>query len=195
MNAVAMPDKPRTQAPAGIDAETLEQWLWDGSAVLIDVREAFEFAEERIPGATHVPLSSLDAAALPGRFPGKRLVFQCKAGSRSAQALKAADVAGVPAFQLAGGIDAWKAAGRATVAPQGGPRLPIMRQVQLIAGSLVLVGTVLGVLISPWALVIPAFVGTGLAFAGASGWCGLAMLLAVMPWNRSLAAGARSCSR
>jgi hypothetical protein len=62
--------------------------------------------------------------------------------------------------------------------------MPIMRQVQMIAGSLVLVGVVAGVLATPWALALSAFVGGGLLFAGASGWCGMAKLLGRMPWNR-----------
>ena len=58
-----------------------------------------------------------------------------------------------------------------------------MRQVQIVAGSLVALGVALGVLVSPWMLILPAFVGCGLVFAGVSGWCGMARLLAVMPWN------------
>jgi hypothetical protein len=48
----------------------------------------------------------------------------------------------------------------------------------------VLVGVVAGVLATPWALALSAFVGGGLLFAGASGWCGMAKLLGRMPWNR-----------
>ncbi len=66
----------------------------------------------------------------------------------------------------------------------GAPRLPVMRQVQIAAGSLVVLGVALGVLASPWFLILPAFVGCGLVFAGATGWCGMARLLGAMPWNR-----------
>jgi hypothetical protein len=59
-----------------------------------------------------------------------------------------------------------------------------MRQVQIEAGSLVLLGIVLGVWVAPAFLGLSAFVGAGLAFAGLSGWCGVARLLALMPWNR-----------
>ena len=64
-----------------------------------------------------------------------------------------------------------------------------MRQVQITAGSLVLIGLLAGVLASPWALILSGFVGAGLVFAGASGWCGMAVLLARMPWNRVTPAG------
>jgi hypothetical protein len=67
----------------------------------------------------------------------------------------------------------------------GGRRLPdLMRQVQMTAGSLVVLGTALGAAVSPWFLVLPGFVGAGLVFARATGICGMAMLLARMPWNR-----------
>jgi hypothetical protein len=62
-----------------------------------------------------------------------------------------------------------------------------MRQVQIAAGSLVLLGTVLGALISPAWLVLSGFVGTGLIFAGISNTCSMALLLARMPWNQGQA--------
>jgi len=61
-----------------------------------------------------------------------------------------------------------------------------MRQVQITAGSLVVLGIVLAVLYSPWFMALSAFVGAGLVFAGVSGFCGMANLLAFMPWNRPL---------
>jgi hypothetical protein len=59
-----------------------------------------------------------------------------------------------------------------------------MRQVQIGAGTLVLLGVVLGFAVSPIAYGLSAFVGAGLLVAGTTGWCGMAKLLAVMPWNR-----------
>jgi len=59
-----------------------------------------------------------------------------------------------------------------------------MRQVQIAAGALVLCGTLAGTLFNPMFCVIPAFTGTGLIFAGITGICGMAKLLAIMPWNR-----------
>ncbi len=64
-----------------------------------------------------------------------------------------------------------------------------MRQVQITAGSLVVIGVVLGLVVTPGFLAIPAFIGSGLVFAGASGWCGMAKLLARMPWNRVRSTG------
>jgi rhodanese-related sulfurtransferase len=92
-----------------------------------------------------------------------------------------------PAYQLEGGLDAWRAAGLPLVENTGAP-LEIMRQVQITAGSLVVLGVILGLAVHPGFFGLAAFVGAGLVFAGTSGWCGMAKLLAVLPWNRSAAA-------
>jgi len=62
--------------------------------------------------------------------------------------------------------------------------LDVMRQVQVTAGSLVLIGVLLGAFLNPWFLILSGFVGSGLMFAGLSGWCGMAKLLGNMPWNK-----------
>ena len=166
----------------------LSQWLADGQAVLIDVREDFEHAAEHIRGARHSPLSKFDPQSLRSAHAGRRLVFYCRSGKRAADAVRRYCAAGGEAFCLAGGIEGWKAAGQTTVRPAGAPRIDVMRQVQMTAGALVLLGVVLGVWVWPWFLALSAFLGAGLVFAGASGWCGMAMLLARMPWNRAAAA-------
>jgi hypothetical protein len=56
--------------------------------------------------------------------------------------------------------------------------------VQIAAGSLVLLGVVLGLLWRPEFYALSAFIGVGLLFAGITGWCGMARLLELMPWNR-----------
>lgn len=171
--------------PVNLTPDQLKQLLDSNQCVLVDVREDAERNEERIPGSIAMPLSRFDAQALRREHPDARLVFHCKAGGRSTKACaQIAEQLPAPAEHLAGGIDAWKAAGLQTVKPEGAPRIPIMRQVLLAAGSLVALGTLLS-LVSPWFLIIPGFVGAGLMVAGATGWCGMAMLLGKMPWNRS----------
>jgi rhodanese-related sulfurtransferase len=82
-------------------------------AVLIDVREPAEFEAERIAGAQLFPLSTLDPNQLPKDVP---LIFHCGIGKRSALALARAQAAGLPQdAHLAGGLQAWKAAGLPTV--------------------------------------------------------------------------------
>ncbi len=87
------------------------------------------------------------------------------------------------AYILEGGLDAWKRAGLPVQIDPGQP-LELSRQVQIVAGGLVLAGTIAGAWLSPWFLLLPGFVGAGLVFAGLSGFCGLARVLMRMPWNR-----------
>ena len=166
----------------------LRAWLGRGDTVLIDVREDFEHAQERIDGAEHKPLGTLDPERIRAAHEGERIVFHCRTGKRSAEAAERLLALGAPAFHLAGGIEAWKAEGEPVTRPPGGPPIPIMRQVQIAAGSLVAIGVALGLTLSQWWLALPAFVGCGLVFAGVSGWCGMAKLLSRMPWNTPTAA-------
>lgn len=155
------------------------------SAVLIDIREADEFARRRVKEAVSRPLSQFDQA--PRFDPTQVVIFACRSGMRTAanvERLKGA-VDG-PAYILDGGLDAWAAAGLPVEEDRKAP-LEIMRQVQIAAGLLVLVGIGLGMTVSPAFLGVSAFVGAGLAVAGVTGFCGLARLFALMPWNRRAA--------
>ena len=162
--------------------------LIDQGAVLVDIREADEHMRERVPGARHNPLSRLSPVEAP---PGAAVIFHCRSGARtSANASRLVDAAGCDAYLLEGGIDAWKRAGLPLATPpKGAPRQPIeiMRQVQITAGSLVLLGVILGFTVSPKFFALSGFIGAGLTFAGISGWCGMAKVLALMPWNRAAA--------
>jgi len=192
---------PAVAGAAAVGCAQLERWLAAGGAVLVDVREPFEHAAGRIAGGLSVPLGELSAASLEGALAaasgagaggasppaGRRVVFYCRSGSRSLEAVRRLGVE--RCCHLAGGIQAWKASGRAVERPAGAPAIDVMRQVQVVAGALVAVGVALGWLVTPLALAVPAFVGLGLVFAGATGWCGLARVLALLPWNR--ACGAR----
>jgi len=94
-----------------LDAQEVARLLNEDSIVLVDVREPYEFAAERIAGAVSFPLSQFSVQALPGKK-GKAIVFQCAAGSRSARAVAACQHAGLTHdSHLKGGLQAWKAAG------------------------------------------------------------------------------------
>lgn len=109
-------------------------------------------------------------------------------GARTqANAARLAAVTGAPCYVIEGGIDAWRRDGLEVRADRRQP-LELMRQVQLAAGGLVLLGVVLGFLLGPGFFILSAFVGAGLMLAGATGWCGMARLLRHMPWNRQMAA-------
>lgn len=156
--------------------------LIDQGALLVDIREADEHARQRIPGSRHMPLARLEAV---GDAPA--VIFHCRSGMRTqANAGQLAAAAQCDAYLLEGGIEAWRKAGLPVAEDRKAP-LEIMRQVQIAAGLLVLTGVVLGFAMNPAFFGISAFVGAGLTFAGISGWCGMARLLALMPWNRRAA--------
>src|SRR4029453_16485755 len=113
------------------------------------------------------------------------LVVVCRTGVRATIAAEALGRAGHRSRVLEGGVLAWR--GAKLPLKVGRKRLPVDRQVQLIAGSMVLTGVALGTLVNPWFLSIAAFFGAGLTFAGATGTCGLALVLFKLPWNRPLA--------
>lgn len=170
-----------------ITPEDAAQMLRDG-AMLVDVREADEHVRIRIPGARNLPLSRLDDAEL-AVHQGKPVLFHCRSGARTegnAERL-AAKAGDCEAFVVSGGLDAWKRAGLPVAEDRRQP-IEVMRQVQIAAGSLVLLGVVLGALVSPWFYGLAGFVGAGLVFAGVSGTCAMATILRAMPWNRPLAA-------
>jgi len=106
----------------------------------------------------------------------------CRTGVRATVAAEVLARAGRRPRVLEGGMVAWRRA--RLPMREGRKRLPVDRQVQLIAGTMVLTGVALGVFVNPWFLVIAAFFGAGLTFAGATGTCGLALILLRMPWNR-----------
>jgi rhodanese-related sulfurtransferase len=176
-----------TEMMQSIKALEAKARLASGMAVLVDVREAPEHERERISAAVSMPLSCFDAEALRSTFGDKRapaVIFHCQGGQRTAASAARLGSCGVKSYILEGGLNAWKEAGLGTVIDRTKP-IELQRQVQIAAGSLVLIGLTLSLALSYSLLVIPAFVGSGLVFAGISGWCGMARLLAVMPWNRT----------
>lgn len=169
-----------------IDAATLRRRLDDHTAVLVDIREPSEYAREHILGARLVPIGGFDAHDFD-RDAGAAIVVHCRSGSRTAG--NAGRILGrsfPEVYQLAGGIEAWKAAGLPTHVDRGVP-IDLMRQVQIAAGLLILTGVLLGWLVTPWGFGLAAFVGAGLTFAGATGFCGMARILGLAPWNRRAA--------
>jgi rhodanese-related sulfurtransferase len=156
--------------------------LINEGALLIDVREPDEYARERIPNARLVPLSRLSIPL--DRHEAEQVIFHCRSGARTATASeRLAAAAGGDAYILRGGLDAWKAAGLPVLRDRWRP-IEMMRQVQIAAGSLVVLGVGLGALLHPAFYALSGFVGAGLVFAGTTGTCGMARILALAPWNR-----------
>jgi rhodanese-related sulfurtransferase len=171
-----------------ISPQRAAELMRDG-AVLVDIRERDEFARERIEGARHHAVSILDRDH-PARPGDQVLIFHCKSGNRTSQTahqIARGTPAGIETYILDGGIDAWRKAGLPVIIDRKAP-IPVMRQVQIGAGSLVLLGAVLGATVAPGFYLLSAFVGGGLVFAGVTGFCGMARILENMPWNRRAAA-------
>jgi rhodanese-related sulfurtransferase len=170
-------------AVAKIKPDAAQKLLGQKKALLVDIREPLEYAREHIIGARHVPLSGFDKADFSSEA-DKTAIFCCKSGMRTGANVERILATGFKTvYLLEGGLDAWKKAGLPLHENKKIP-IDIMRQVQITAGSLVLLGTVLGIFVNSVFLAVPAFIGAGLTFAGISGWCGMAKLLNLMPWNR-----------
>lgn len=149
-------------------------------ATLIDIRDKDEHAREHIAVARNRPLGTLtDLGGVKGP-----IIFHCRAGKRTADnAGRLQQATNCEAYILEGGIEGWKQAGLPVVADKSQP-IEINRQVMIAAGSLVLIGVLLGAFVSSGFYVLSGLIGAGLVFAGVSGFCGMAKLLALMPWNR-----------
>lgn len=95
-----------------VPPETVNQWLSDGDAVVIDVREAEELAQARLDGAIHLPMSAFDPDKVPTDT-GKKVVFICALGQRSEQIGMYVVAEGIlaEAYNMAGGLEAWAEAG------------------------------------------------------------------------------------
>ena len=166
-----------------MNATQVQDRLHRGEVLLLDVREPNEYAAERIPGARLYPLSQLDSLPLP--VCDRPIVLSCQSGMRSSRAAAQLRARGLELEELEGGLNAWKQQGYPTEGQAAKAPISIMRQVQIVAGSLVLLGVILGSWIAPGWYILSGFVGAGLTFAGLSGTCMMANLLGAMPWNRS----------
>lgn len=164
-----------------ISAHDLAEQLGSKRISVIDVREPMEYATGHIAGSLNVPLSRLHQADLP-QGP---LVLVCQSGNRSAKGVQTLLKQGHPdpITELQGGLPTWQQAGLPVRKLKNAP-LPLMRQVQIVAGSLLLLGLILSNTVAPAWIILTWFVGAGLTFAGVSGFCGMARLLALMPWNK-----------
>lgn len=158
--------------------------LIDAGAMLVDIRDPDEYAREHIEQARSLPISALPAGIDAGE--ASQVIFHCRSGMRTqSHATALAQAVACEALVLEGGLDAWKKAGLPVRSDKRQP-LELMRQVQLAAGGAVVLGAALGATISPLFHTLSAVVGAGLMLAGVTGFCGLARVLRLMPWNRHL---------
>ncbi|MCW1888220.1 MAG: rhodanese-like domain-containing protein [Candidatus Moranbacteria bacterium] len=149
----------------------------------INVCTPAEYKEKHIPGVRSVPLDEITHHR--SEFESKKTIYvHCRSGKRSQMAIQKLQDLNLEAelVNVEGGIMAWEGAGLVTGKLTA--RMPIMQQVLLVAGILVLIGTLGALYVHKAFIFIALFVGAGLTFAGATGWCGMAALLAKMPWNK-----------
>jgi rhodanese-related sulfurtransferase len=167
-----------------LDPITLREWLAQTDQPrIIDVRTPVEFEAAHIPGSYNVPLHLLrEHTEEIASHLIEEIVLVCRSGVRAQQAEQTLAGTGLSNVHLLiGGITAWQAAG----APvnRGETRWDIERQVRLVAGSLVFL-TVMGGLLLPGLQFLAAAVGAGLAVAAMTNTCAMGMLLAKLPYNR-----------
>ena len=158
---------------------------------LIDIRSADEYRREHIAGAENIMPNDLSQHDLHQ----EQVIFTCLSGMRTQScAGQLAQATGSEVVLLLdGGLNAWKKAQGEVVKNTAEP-LPLMRQVQIVAGSLIVLGVVLGYAVHAGFFLLTGFVGAGLVFAGMTGFCGMAVLLMKMPWNKNSDHTGRSCS-
>jgi rhodanese-related sulfurtransferase len=186
----------KTPAGRSIGVSELQRRLAAGGpALLLDVRTPGEHAAAHVPGTKLIPLDELDAAILCRErgADGTPVYVLCQSGGRAKRAIEKLERAGVQGCVLVeGGTQAWIDAGL-PVARGESRVLPLMRQVQITVGFFSAVGAALAVFVDAKFALIPLVVGCGLLFAGLTGFCGLAMLLAKMPWNKAPNCDSTSC--
>ena len=184
------------QTETSISPRELQRRLAAGqSARLLDVRTPGEHAAAHVPGVELLPLDELDAAAFCRERggDGSPVYVLCQSGDRARRAIAKLERAGAQGCVLVeGGTQAWIDAGLPV--NRGASRvLPLMRQVQVTVGFLSAAGAALALTVNAWFALIPLVMGCGLLFAGLTGFCGLALLLAKMPWNKTSTCASASC--
>jgi rhodanese-related sulfurtransferase len=164
------------------------------AALLLDVRTPAEFEESHIEGAVLHPLHELHPGHVEKLLHNKVACFIiCGSGNRAQQAAVKLAAAGITSLRvLEGGMKAWRQQGLPVIS--GKKTISLERQVRIAAGTLVVMGAALALFVNPVWVALCAFVGAGLVFAGITDTCGLALILAKMPWNnRTRACGTKYC--
>jgi len=158
--------------------------LFINQSTVIDVRTPGEFNAAHVNGAQLQPLDQLDATSFCETYGTENPVYLlCQSGKRATVAAERLISAGhKDVFVVEGGTLAAIDAGLDINYGKGA--ISIERQVRIAAGLLVLCGTLAGVFLHSAFLIVPGFVGAGLAFAGITNTCGMAMVLGKCPWNQ-----------
>ncbi|MGB0910998.1 MAG: rhodanese-like domain-containing protein [Nitrospirales bacterium] len=153
--------------------------------MFIDVRTPGEFEEAHIPGSRNIPLTDFQSF-LPELIEVAKiheLTLVCRTQNRVKLAYGQLMNEGVRNCRiLEGGVTRWIAEGKPITWGRKG--ISLEGQVRMAAGTLTVIGVLLGVIVSPWLLVVPAAVGAGLIHAGWTNSCLMGMWLGKLPFNR-----------
>lgn len=169
--------------PPVVAPHVLAEHLSRGPIRLLDVRTPAEFESVHIHGAYNVPLDRLAEHAAEIRAIDQPVVLVCASGQRARKAEAALQEAGMRQLHvLDGGMSAWIAAGLPV--RRGREKMSLERQVRLAAGTLAGAGGLLALAVDPLFALLPAFVGSGLVYSGLTNTCGMALLLARLPYNK-----------
>ncbi|WP_030991690.1 rhodanese-like domain-containing protein [Streptomyces sp. NRRL WC-3744] len=155
---------------------------------VIDVRTPGEYAGGHVPGALNIPLDQLDRAVPDVRTAAERgdVLVVCASGARSENACRVLAEHGIATATLAGGTAAWTARGYDTHRPEAATKATwsMERQVRFTAGTVVLLGLLLGLAVHPAFQLLSAGIAGGLVFSAVTDTCGMAVMLARLPHNR-----------
>lgn len=162
-----------------------QAWKADQSMQLLDVRTSEEYAQVHASMASLIPLQKLQKELPTDLLTASTpLYIICKSGARATEAANLIESSSSrKTVVVEGGTDAWVKQGLPSIR-SGSSTMPIMQQVQVVVGVLILLGILLHFAVHPMFILLPAFVGAGLLFAGLTGTCGMAMMLGYMPWNK-----------
>ncbi|MCB9893166.1 MAG: MBL fold metallo-hydrolase [Planctomycetes bacterium] len=174
-----------SDSSAHVECTTVHEMLnGDPHALqIVDVRSPLEFSGDSIEGAWNIPLEELDKRLTELNTAKGTIVLTCATGNRALMAAQILERRKFSNYKIMdGGMAGWI---KSSLPYNKGRRvLSIMRQVQIGAGLLVLLGVVLGTFVNPWFYGLSAFVGAGLTVAGTTGFCGMALVLMNLPWNK-----------
>ncbi|MCG8017092.1 MAG: rhodanese-like domain-containing protein [Candidatus Thiodiazotropha sp. 'RUGA'] len=158
---------------------------------LLDVRTPVEYRAGHIPGAKLLSLDEISKESLarevgqPNETEQTSIYLTCKGGFRAEQAVDKLRDSGYQDFVLVeGGTDSWEQSGLPL--KRCGGVISLERQVQIVIGGILLLKVVFGFTLHEMFFLTGALIGAGLIMAGITRWCGMAKLIAMMPWNRNI---------
>lgn len=166
-----------------IQSKALNEALKSENICILDVRTNTEFMENSIQNSIHIPLNDLKGNEQILNE-AKQIVIVCKGGVRACKGFERLSLENQQkAKVLDGGIDEW-IKNRLPVNSQRKIRFPIINQMQMIIGLMLVIFALCTIFVNKWFILGSLFIGFMLFIAGLSGFCLLINILAKMPWNR-----------